>query len=346
MNRHMVLSIIVPVYNVEKYIEKCLQSIFSQLTQEVEVIIVDDCTSDASIEIAERLSNGLGNVRIVRREKNGGLSAARNSGLENASGKYVWFVDSDDYICDGAIAFLIKKAEENMDLYCFNHTRVKEDGKFVLESCLQNARIELFSNDKLYTFVYRYLTNRYGFEVWNKLYRRELIQAEKLEFQPNKKVFAEDICFNLMFFSKCNTVSTLEEKLYVYLLRDSSIMGTKNEPKIKEMENLAMCVKIYTEGRYDEIISIIYFQLLMLELNALSWNQIDEYMRNVVSVELMREMCRGFLKKRKYAYRADIRKAFVSALLISRYCLANEAGKNTVLLKKCIDLIMGRETQK
>ena len=124
MSSKLKLSIILPVYNVENYINRCLESILPQLDDNTELIIVDDCSPDKSVDICEDATEGLSNVRIKRRSKNGGLSAARNTGIEEAKGEYIWFVDSDDYIESNAVSVLLKSIKgSKIDIVQFNHRR-------------------------------------------------------------------------------------------------------------------------------------------------------------------------------------------------------------------------------
>ena len=124
MSSEIKLSIILPVYNVEGYINQCLESILPQLDNNTELIIVDDCSPDRSIDICEDATEGISNVCIKRRDKNGGLSAARNTGIEEAKGEYIWFVDSDDYIENNAVSVLLKSIEgPKVDMVQFNHRR-------------------------------------------------------------------------------------------------------------------------------------------------------------------------------------------------------------------------------
>ena len=125
MSTKLKLSIILPVYNVEKYISECLKSIIPQLGEKTELIIVDDRSPDMSIDICEKITEGVPNIYIKKRSENGGLSAARNTGIEVAKGEYVWFVDSDDYIENNAVSILLKSIEEGskVDIVQFNHRR-------------------------------------------------------------------------------------------------------------------------------------------------------------------------------------------------------------------------------
>lgn len=124
----MKLSIIIPVFNVEKYIEKCLLSCINQdiSRNEYEIIIVNDGSPDNSLEIAERIANGYSNIRIISQE-NQGLSAARNTGLKSAQGEYVWFIDSDDYIEEDCLGRIVSALTNNLDIFQLQYRLVYEN---------------------------------------------------------------------------------------------------------------------------------------------------------------------------------------------------------------------------
>lgn len=236
-----VLSIIIPVYGVEKYIKTCLDSVIPQMTDVCELIIVDDCTPDHSIEICRSIISEYGekHISIIQREKNGGLSAARNAGIEHATGKYCWFIDSDDYILDGAIQRVLNILDNSsIDLLCFDHTRNKENGTIIPTLTSVSEVIELFSDKDKLRVMGRYLLGVWGFEVWRKVFSLDLIKKNNIYFEPNKEIFAEDICFLLYYLTFCNKIKIVPEKNYCYLVRNDSIMGKKTS-KLTEMVNLS-----------------------------------------------------------------------------------------------------------
>lgn len=267
--KKMLLSIIIPVYNVEKYIEKCIESILNELNDSIEVIIVDDCTKDNSIKVCESLTYGHKNIKIIKRQENGGLSAARNTGIEMANGKYCWFVDSDDYIMPGSIKKIIELLNKNQnDLIIFNHLRVDETGAKKYESKLKEEKIEINTLDERIEFIGKYLLNEYGFEVWSKIFSLEIIKKKQIKFEPNKDIFAEDICFLLYYINYCKNISIKPYECYCYLIRESSIMGQKKTLKIDEMINLTYKVYIYIhDQRIRDCIDLVMFRLLQIELN-------------------------------------------------------------------------------
>jgi len=112
MNNNVIISIVVPVYNVEEYLEICLKSIIDNYQDGIEIILVDDGSQDNSSLICDKYSNDYEYIK-VKHKKNGGLSSARNVGINESTGKYIWFVDSDDYIKQGSIEKIKKMAEED-----------------------------------------------------------------------------------------------------------------------------------------------------------------------------------------------------------------------------------------
>ena len=281
--KKILLSIIIPVYNVERYIVKCIESILYELDDCVEVIIVDDCTKDNSIKICEDLIGNHNNIRIIKRQENGGLSEARNTGIEIAKGKYCWFIDSDDYIMPESIKKIINLLKKSdYDLIIFNHLRLDETGKEIYRSKLKEEKIEIDTLDDKIKFICKYLKNDYGFEVWGKIFSLEIIKNKQIKFEPNKEIFAEDICFLLYYINHCKNISIKSDEYYCYLIRESSIMGQKKTLKIDEMINLSY--KVYMnipEQRIRDCIDLVMFRLLQIELNNTDKNTALSYIDKI-----------------------------------------------------------------
>ena len=215
------LSIIIPLYNVEKYIGKCLESIFSQQVSEedYEVIVVNDGTPDNSMRIVETYRTHP-NLKVVNQD-NKGLSGARNRGVIESSGEYIWFVDSDDYIDKKSIDIIldvIKKAHSNV--YAFPHRKVYEkDGSMEPEMLgLKEGFVSMdeFSVSPLYTSCVPFYVLKRTFFIENKLSFHEGVYHEDMEFQAKLNV-----C--------CNEIYVCSSTLYYYLIRVSgSIMTSFN----------------------------------------------------------------------------------------------------------------------
>ena len=213
------VSVIIPVYNVEEYIEECVESVVNQTLKEIEIIIVNDGTLDNSMKKIERF---LSDKRIIVINKgNGGLSSARNAGLEIAKGEYISFVDSDDFIDEMLLEKLYKNAENN-DIIISD---VVECNNITQEKKLREIKNEIKKYNKG-SYFWRYC----GFSVWNKMYKRNFLIENNIKFIEG--IIFEDIPFNFYSLFLSNRVKYVEETYYYYRAkRKNSILNTLNEEK-------------------------------------------------------------------------------------------------------------------
>lgn len=225
------ISIVVPIYNVEKYLYKSIESIRKQTYSNLEIILVDDGSPDRCGEIIDEFSNKDKRIKVLHK-KNGGLSDARNAGLRIATGEYVFFFDSDDYMSPQLIEVTYKTYQHtNTDLVCFNYISYDEDTcekkktSFKAKSCEADRK-------GVNLAIAEYLKYHFGYCVWNKLYCMGIIRKYNIQFEDNSKIFSEDICFNLYYIIFCKNVQVIGDCLYYYLNRETSIMG-RNRTRIK-----------------------------------------------------------------------------------------------------------------
>lgn len=234
------ISVIVPVYNVEKYLCKCVDSVINQTYKNLEIILVDDGSPDSCGKICNKYANKDARVKVIHKE-NGGLSDARNIGIDAAKGEYLAFIDSDDYIAPEMIETLYNYiSRDGSDMALCNFTYVDE--KFIeikdrnSDSPIQN---ELISGEE----ALKKLTERkswYYVVAWNKLYKRCLF--EKIKF-PKGKVNEDEFVVHHIFY-KCNTISCVKNSFYFYVQREGSIMSAAS--KLKKMDAV--------EAFYDRVI--------------------------------------------------------------------------------------------
>ncbi|MFG6340471.1 MAG: glycosyltransferase [Lachnospiraceae bacterium] len=214
------ISVIVPVYNIEPYVERCIRSILSQTYNNLEVIIINDGSTDNSGSICHRLALSDSRIRVID-QKNAGLSEARNTGLRIAQGTYIAFVDGDDYIDEKMYEILHKRlVQENSDLALCNISYVDEN-----RQCIDKKRFHL-GNDVLGEeafwrgyygeFLIPYVVS------WNKLYKRELFKD--IAFDKGK--IHEDEFILHKIISQCKSISIINDCLYYYVQRTGSIMGS------------------------------------------------------------------------------------------------------------------------
>lgn len=223
------ISIIVPVYNVEAYLERCLDSLVGQTYSNIEIILVDDGSTDHCPEICDIWERKDPRIKVIHKE-NGGLSDARNAGLKMATGEYIAFVDSDDWLdleyCDVMIKTMF---ENDADIVECGTYLVDESGEKISQRRASNPQLILDREEALE----RLLTEDGVYQtVWNKLYKRIVIQD--IWFEVGK--YHEDEFWTYKVFDRMNKMIVIHNPQYYYLQRDSSIMGEKYS--IKRLDGL------------------------------------------------------------------------------------------------------------
>lgn len=209
------ISVILPIYNVEKYLQRCVDSVLHQTYENLEVILVDDGSPDGCPALCDNIAKGDKRVRVLHKV-NGGLSDARNAGAQIAAGEYITFIDSDDYVKETYVEYLyslIEKYHTRMSL-C-THTVVFESGK---ESIIGNGSDELLRADRcLERMLYGDVIDT---SAWAKLYEADMVRETPY---PVGKLF-EDIATTYQFFLKCSKIACGYESQYYYMLRSNSIV--------------------------------------------------------------------------------------------------------------------------
>lgn len=220
------LSIIVPVYNINKYIEKCAESILNNLKNiDYELIFVDDGSTDGSEEILDNLKTKYPDI-IVKHKSNGGVSSARNLGIEISSGKYLMFIDGDD-IVDKNISKIVDYLKEENDLVVFNHT-IDREGKTALIRTVKNEVTFLKTNNEFNDFVANDIKN----SPWGKLFKRSIVVDNNLKFEQYS--IAEDMLFVSMYLQYVNLIKLSTISYYHYLVRQGSAMTSVKLQKVKD----------------------------------------------------------------------------------------------------------------
>lgn len=234
------VSVIVPVYNVKDYVDECINSIVSQSYKDIEIIIVDDGSKDGSGERCDEWATKDSRI-VVLHQKNMGLSEARNTGLDVASGEYITFIDSDDYYEVDALQTLVYNAEKNnADMVVCKGKRVSENGKqSISEEVIDYS--DSFIDEE--TFWRRYINDMYYIVVWSKLYRRDVFSD--IRFPVGE--INEDEAILWMVLSKCKKIYATNDIVYNYRIRNSSIMRSNFSEK-----NLSQPKRLLDEINYIE----------------------------------------------------------------------------------------------
>ena len=237
------VSIIVPVYNVEKYISECITSLIEQTYENIEIIIINDGSTDKSKEICQELKEKDERIIFITKH-NSGVSDTRNIGISKSTGDYIVFVDSDDYIDKHYIEEMVKgmKEEEFIDMAVCNYVELYKNVLLHGGSNLTDNLI--ITNKEAINDIYK--LKSFGGYLWNKIFKNDIIRKYNIRF--NKEIhMCEDMLFLLTYLSECNHIKRIPKELYFYRMRKSSMVWNKDEIKYKTLYNA-----------YNQMYKIIY----------------------------------------------------------------------------------------
>ncbi len=230
------VSVIIPIYNVEQYLAKCLDSIVNQTYKNLEIICVNDCSPDNSAKILEYYANQDKRIKIIDRAKNGGLSAARNSGLDVSTGKYIYFIDSDDWIDLDYIKAMVQAIETSNTEIVINMKVITEKGNI---SSLYNhpTHKNCYINNLLKNTeaIQNLMVN-----AWNRITKRSFIEKFKLRFPEN--YIYEDLYFHYTSLVNTDKIYVINSSNYHYLSRDT---GISKIDSTKDISNIKIFDKVY-----------------------------------------------------------------------------------------------------
>ena len=243
------ISIVVPIYNVEKYLTRCIDSIIKQTYKNIEIILVDDGSPDNCGKICDEYAQKDNRIIVIHKE-NEGLSATRNAGIEIAKGKYIGFVDSDDYIKEDMYESLyndMKKYDVDISICKYIEVFIDDTNNNHKKSDVQNEEnVKIYNNiDILKKLLYN---ENITDHAWNKLYKTELFKNNNIRY-PKGYMF-EDIGTTYLLFEKAKKISLSSKMGYYYIRRESSILGKVNE---KLIYHLLQMIKNRYEYLVEEV---------------------------------------------------------------------------------------------
>lgn len=291
------ISVIVPVYGAEQYLDRCIESIVRQTYRNLEIILVDDGSPDKSPAICDKWSYKDSRIKVIH-QKNQGVSVARNRGISEVKAKYFVQIDSDDYISENMIEHLYKKMIiDNSDLvicdfekgseemYKFKHILSNDDEIITYEEALK--RIYNNQHD-----VLRYVV------PWAKLYKKELFEGLKY---PEGKIF-EDIYLTHHVVARCNKISILNEKLIYYYQNPTSIMNREYHiGKLDYLDALLDRIEFFKQNHLEELEKIAYEEYvhsLIWEYSRVRDILKDKNMLKNIKQRFRKAYKRGYISKR------------------------------------------------
>lgn len=278
------VSVIVPVYNVEKYIEECLKSLINQTLKDIEIICIDDCGTDNSMAIVEKYAKQDNRIKIIRHKKNAGLAASRNTGLDNSVAPYIMCCDSDDFYDKTMCATMydaIKKSGADIAMCGIN----------IIYEADENLKQ---SDDEYYRIKYRGvravtndLINSCDVSSWNKIFVRKIIDKYNIRWPDGLKY--EDAYFFRIYMLWAKKIKFINKKIYNYRRRTGSIMNqTFKKCDNSAIDHLKIAILIYdylvANGLYKQHAQYYWTSVFIPYFNFARWNSSEKYQKNVYNI--------------------------------------------------------------
>ena len=281
------VSVIIPIYNVEKYVKDCLNSVTNQTYKNLEIICVNDCGTDNSMEIVEEYAKNDDRIKIIEQEENMGQGEARNVGLNYATGKYIYFIDSDDFIDINYIKELVEIAEEqNVDLVC-NVNILKYYGE-------NNSKNKFLKNKRGFVLNKKLdwdekLMKKLPISAWCKLYKTEIIKEYKIYFANNRLKF-EDFYFWYILKTRIRYIYIIHGSQYFYRQRDDSTMNLNKYKKNDCFDSIYIINLIYS----------YYKENKLLDKHAIPFSWLNKYFKKICDKNKFFTIIQDTFKKISY----------------------------------------------
>jgi glycosyltransferase involved in cell wall biosynthesis len=244
------VSVVLPIYNSEKYLDKCLKCIVEQTYTNLEIILLNDGSSDESGEICKRYALKDSRIKYIEKE-NEGQSITRNRGIELSTGKYLYFMDSDDYLNTSFIEnALLDLDRHHADCSIFNYYHVYDSGKPYKERNFEEGIYDITSENDRYRFLVNvFLPYKCGFEVWNRIYDANIIRDNKIRFPVFKPVVGEDVCFNFLYILCAKRIHVSNDRYYYYVQNEGSTMAlNSNDIQLNRYNEISKIAHEYMEN--------------------------------------------------------------------------------------------------
>lgn len=260
------VSIIVPVYNVEDYLDQCVKSILNQEYEELEIILVDDMSKDLSGEKCDGWLSKDKRISVIHKKTNEGLGHARNTGLDFASGKFVMFIDSDDFIDDTTVLKAVQAMQtEETEIVFYGMQKYIDGSVYQIGNSTSLKSVKL-NKDELISLVILEMIgsepqarsdNQFSMSVCHALYNNDIIKKNNIRFPSERIIICEDLFFNLDYLRNISSAYLLSDFLYYYRYREGSSLTTQyNAKRIEMSEFLFHELKKKINGDFAESISL------------------------------------------------------------------------------------------
>ncbi len=256
MERNINISIIIPVFKVEKYLHSCIESVINQAYKDIEIILVDDGSPDNCGKICDEYACKDSRIKVIHK-KNEGVSIARNVGIDSASGKYIMFLDSDDLLMEDILTTISRDIVEGVELYTYAHKKIDENGLDVFN---MNTNLENGVYEK-HTFLKEYYKKNgtLPWAVWQHVFKSNIIKEKNIKFPAGIRA-AEDLDFYMKYMEYVDTIKVSDFEIINYRVnREGSVM---TEMKLLTYLDILKIYKKYSQYN-DKLISKIFSTLYL-----------------------------------------------------------------------------------
>lgn len=324
------ISVILPIYHVENYIEKCLQSLISQTFSDIEIICVNDCTQDNSITIVKEYQKKDSRIRLINHLENLGLGGARNTGINAAKGEYIVFVDSDDYLDSTMLEKLYRALVQSQSdaAVCAvmldferDHT-LRPHSAFHYDILIPETKYDLIKDKEILTDMWP--------SAWNKIYKTSIIRQNNIFFK--EKILYEDHTFFYEYFSHCSSFVYVSEPLYFYRQQRPQSITTQSVGREKEIFTILKYIeKIFNDIYAEEQSKKLFAKIAVRLVYERRWvfhtddKGYYNYLRNVSAY--LNNWDRTFLLEEKDGFIQDTDPIFLSISEIDQLEKANTQTK-------------------
>ena len=330
------LSIIIALYNSEEYIERCIKSIVEQTYNNLEIIIINDGSTDESLKICEQFQEKDKRIKIYN-QKNTGVSSARNTGIAKATGDYITFVDSDDYLIKEAYEKALKQIDGN-DCVFFSYSELFENSNY--KRIIIPKKTGIVDHDEAIYQCILPIGDGYFTSVWNKIFKTDIVKRSKFD---EECYIGEDELWLAQNMSRFNRIVLLNEPLYIYCQRDESVLHSDKKMNVKwrsainakkkvlKTFNSGKCLNLYKAKYYNDLFDLKWYAYI---------NRDDNYQE--LNKEL-RQYAVSFYCSKEYSLRKKIKYLLIDFLLIIKApgSIIRKIGKTThVKLKMRINEFM------
>ncbi|MDC6389770.1 glycosyltransferase [Maribacter sp. PR1] len=305
------VSVIVPIYNVEKYLDRCLNSLLNQTLQDIEIILVDDGSPDNCPSLCDAYALKDSRIKVIHKE-NAGLGFARNSGLEIATGDFVAFVDSDDYVDVNMYQKLYKTALDNSldTVYCglnnvdaeLNIIPISEVSEFTLFDTPEKIQQVLL--DMIATEPSSKVERKYRMSVWHAIYSRKIIVKNNIKFWSEREYLSEDIIFDIDYLSNATRIAIIPDSFYYYCFNEDSLTKSFRADRLEKQKKLyeAILVRLnelgYDSSIYKDRIDKFFIGYIKFNLGNIARSNIG-YPKKY---KLVKEICSDPIWERLASY--------------------------------------------